>query len=91
MKDIKGALSPYYSRSTKAGVRTRPQVIRGQEPEEEEDVRKGNPPRNRSRKINFNLPEIRFPQIGYKTSPKYAGGPRPIFKKGQLGRVGRGG
>lgn len=87
MNDLTGALSPYYSRSAVAGVRTRPQVIRGQEPEEEERT---TPPRPRGGKTR-QLPQIRFPQVGYKTSPKYAGGPRPLFKKGQLGRVGRGG
>jgi|11_taG_2_1085331.scaffolds.fasta_scaffold18606_2 hypothetical protein len=87
MRDLTGAMSPYYSRSQQAGVRTRPSIVRGAEPEEEGRT---TPPRPRGGKKR-QLPQIRFPQIGYKTSPKYAGGPRPIFKKGQLGRIGRGG
>lgn len=86
-KDVISALSPYYSRATEQGARTRPVLQRGVEPEEEERT---TPPRPRGGKTR-QLPQIRFPQIGYKTSPKYAGGNRPLFKKGQLGRVGRGG
>lgn len=86
-KDIIQALGQSYSRSDERGRRAVPQIIRGAEPEEEERT---TPPRPRGGKTR-QLPQIRFPQIGYKTSPKYAGGPRPVFKKGQLGRIGRGG
>lgn len=85
-KDIIQALGQSYSRSDERGRRAVPQIIRGEDPEPREPV----PPRPRGGKTR-QLPQIRFPQIGYKTSPKYAGGPRPVFKKGQLGRIGRGG
>ena len=87
MNDLTGALSPYYSRSVKRGVRTRPQIIRGEEPEEEEGT---TPPRPRGGKKR-RRPQIRLPQIGYRTSPKYEAGRRPLFTPGQLKRVGRGG
>lgn len=91
MNDLTGAMSPYYSRSQQAGVRTRPYIVRGADPEEEEEGRKGNPPRNRGRNFKFKLPEIKFPQGPAFVKPRYGNNKtRPLFTKGQHGRIGRG-
>lgn len=86
-KDIMQALGQSYSRADDQGFRTLPEIIRG---EDDEDPRIPGPPGRGKIKIKKKR-EFRLPQLPYMTSPKYAGGRRPLFTPGQLGRVGRGG
>jgi len=84
-KDIQQALGQSYSRSDDQGRRTMPLFLRG----EEDDPRQPGTPGKGKIKIKKRR-EFTLPQLPYMTSPKYAGGRRPLFTPGQLGRAGRG-
>jgi len=100
--DLGQVLSVYYGRQgdqrgSSSKITTRPKFIRGEDPEgDDDDFRKGRPPRNRNRKINLNWPEFNFPKPEPRSVTRYSRGSnapnkmRPLFTPGQHRRIGRG-
>ena len=94
-KDMIQALGQSYSRSDERGRRAVPQIIRGEDPEPRDPGEPGPPGRGKiKKKRKVNIPGFRFAP---RSVPRYGGGfgtkgprMRPLFKRGQLGRIGRG-
>lgn len=94
-RDMTRVLSPYYARATQQGMRTMPVLERGEEAQPSGEG-KGDPPRNKYRTGGggggLELPFGRVPRPQAPRFSKGSGqgsGLQPLFRRGQLGRIGR--
>lgn len=94
-RDMTRMLSPYYARSTQQGMRTMPVLERGEEAQPSGEG-KGDPPRNKYRTggggggLEFSFGRAPRPQAPrFSKGSGQGSGLQPLFRRGQLGRIGR--